>query len=263
VLYDRPNLDDWVAGGTLTFSDGSTVAVPALKNDGGPVVVAFPPRTTTSVKFTVTAVGPTTTNVGLAELQVWTSGSAPAVPAAPTLPTPPPPAPPVPVVPAACGTPTAPTTPAVTVPATMPAASTDLAPAAVVTASSENTGQLAANVVDGRIDGYPHDWTAEWATQGCGAGAWLTLTWATPVTLDHVVLFDRPNANEQITAGTLTFSDGTTVPVGELANDGSATTVSFSGRTTTSVKLTITGVSATTGNVGLAEIQAWSAIPAA
>jgi hypothetical protein len=147
----------------------------------------------------------------------------------------------------------------------MPAESTDLAPAAVVTASSENTGdnQLAANVVDGTIDGYPGDWTAEWATQGCAAGAWLQLTWSAPVTLDHVVLFDRPNANDQITSATLAFSDGTTVPVGELANDGSATTVSFSRRTTTSVKLLITGVSATTGNVGLAEIQAWTAVPAA
>src|SRR6185312_15922543 len=137
---------------------------------------------------------------------------------------------------------TPPTAPAVPAPATMPATSTDLAPAAVVTASSENGDQLAANVVDGTIDGYPGDWTAEWATQGCGTGAWLQLTWATPVTLDHVVLFDRPNANDQITAGTLTFSDGTSVPVGELANDGSATTVAFSARTTTSVRLAITGV---------------------
>jgi hypothetical protein len=196
--------------------------------------------------------------VGLAELQAWTAGSTPTYPSPATAPVTPPPAP-------TCGTPTAPTTATVPTPTTMPAVSADLAAAASVTASSENAadGQTAGKAVDGTVDGYPGDWTAEWATQGCAAGTWLQLTWPTAVTLDRIVLHDRPNANDQITGGTLTFADGSTVAVPALANDGSATTVSFAARSTSSVRLTITGVSATTGNVGLAEIEAWTAVPAA
>ncbi|TFV78466.1 hypothetical protein E4P39_04525 [Blastococcus sp. CT_GayMR19] len=265
VLYDRPNTSDWVTGGKLTFSDGSTVAVPKLDNAGGPVTVTFKARVVSSLRLTITTVGPATGSVGLAEFQAWTSGSTPTYSPAPVPPpiTPTAPVPP-PVEPVVCGTPTSPTTATVPTPSTMPAVSTDLAAAASVTASSENAadGQTAAKAVDGTVDGYPGDWTAEWAAQGCTAGTWLQLTWPTAVTLDRIVLHDRPNANDQVTGGTLTFADGTTVAVPELANDGSATTVSFPARSTTSVRLTVTGVSATTSNVGLAEVQAWTAVPA-
>ncbi len=50
-------------------------------------------------------------------------------------------------------------------------------------------------------------------------------TWASPVTLSHVVLHDRPNSNDQITAAHLIFSDGSFVPVGALPNAGAALTV--------------------------------------
>ncbi len=71
----------------------------------------------------------------------------------------------------------------------------------------------------------PGDYTKEWATNGGGAGSWLKLTWSSPVTLATIVLFDRPNLNDQITSATLTFSNGTQIPVGALPNDGSALTV--------------------------------------
>ena len=128
-----------------------------------------------------------------------------------------------------------------------------------VTASSENTAttQTAAKAVDGSPTGYPTDYTKEWSTVGGKAGSWLQLTWATPVTLSRVVLYDRPNTSDQITAGTLLFSDGTTAPVTSLTNAGTATTITFTPRTVTSVRLQITTVSSTTANVGLAEIEAW------
>ncbi|MEW1961020.1 hypothetical protein AB0269_01000, partial [Microbacterium sp. NPDC077644] len=69
VLYDRPNESDHITGGVLTLSDGSTVEVPALNNDGSATVVAFPARATTSLLFTVTAVSDSTRNVGLAEIE--------------------------------------------------------------------------------------------------------------------------------------------------------------------------------------------------
>ena len=82
------------------------------------------------------------------------------------------------------------------------------------------------------------------------------------MTIDQIVLYDRPNLNDQVTAGTLTFSDGSSLATGTLANDGSATPLTFSARTVTSVTLTVTAVSATTQNVGLAEMQVYG-MPAA
>lgn len=58
-----------------------------------------------------------------------------------------------------------------------------------------------------------------------------------------------------MTSATLTFSEGTTVQVGALNNDGSATVVAFPTETTISLLLTVDSVSASTQNVGLAEIQ--------
>ncbi len=89
--------------------------------------------------------------------------------------------------------------------------STNVAGQATVTASSQNTStqQTAAKAVDGVIDGYPGDYTKEWATIGGGAGSWLKLVWSSPQTLTQVVLYDRPNLDDQITAATLTWSDGT------------------------------------------------------
>ncbi|GAB4082257.1 hypothetical protein GCU67_20095 [Modestobacter muralis] len=224
VLHDRPNTSDRVTGGTLTFSDGSTVTVPALDDAGGAVVVPFPARSVTGVTFTVTSVSASTHNVGLAEMQAWSPGSGPVV------------APPA------------------------PAADVDHALTASVTASSQNWNddQTAAKAVDGIADGYPGDHTAEWATQGGGVGSTLTLTWAAPVTLGRVVLHDRPNTSDQVTSATLTFSDGSVVPVPQLIDDGGAVVVNFPVRTTSSLTFTVTGVSATTSNVGLAELEAWS-----
>jgi hypothetical protein len=136
---------------------------------------------------------------------------------------------------------------------------TNVALLATATASSQDTadGETAAKAIDGVIGGYPATPTAEWSSNKGKAGSWIQLTWPKSYTLDHVVLFDRPNANDQVTSGTLLFSDGSTVAVGSLPNDGSAFTVSFTPRTVTSVRLTVNSVSTSTVNVGLSEFQAW------
>ena len=128
-----------------------------------------------------------------------------------------------------------------------------------VSASSQNTGtgQIAVKAVDGSAVGYPGDETREWATAGGGAGSWIQLSWAAPVTIDRVVLYDRPNADDRVNGGSLVFSSGDPVAVGQLGNSGAATTVSFPARTVTSVRLNITSVSSTTRNVGLAEFEVW------
>ena len=133
----------------------------------------------------------------------------------------------------------------------------DLALTATATASSEDVadGSTAPKAIDGVIDGYPGDSSKEWATNGGKKGSWLSLVWSSPITTNQVVLYDRPNTDDRITGATLKFSDGTTVTVPALNNDGSATTVMFPPVTTTSLLMTVTAVSSTTQNVGLAEIQ--------
>ena len=65
-------MTDQVTSGTLSFSDGSSVQVGTLQNDGqAGTVVTFPPKKITWVKFTVDAVRPGTQNAGLGEMQVY------------------------------------------------------------------------------------------------------------------------------------------------------------------------------------------------
>ncbi|GAA5872986.1 hypothetical protein JCM16303_006904 [Sporobolomyces ruberrimus] len=131
------------------------------------------------------------------------------------------------------------------------------------TASSSGYGQGPWHAVDGWVNGYKDDGSGnheqEWAANGQGVGAWLNLAWNSPVTFNQLVLFDRPNAGDQITAANITFSDGSFVSVGTLANDGSANYLNLSSPvTTSSLRLLVTGVSSTTGNAGLSEIEIYS-----
>ena len=77
MLYDRTSIDD-ANGGTLTFSDGSTVDVSGIPKDGDPKTVTFPMREFDSVRFQVD--GGTGPNVGLLEFEVY---AVPSVPGAP------------------------------------------------------------------------------------------------------------------------------------------------------------------------------------
>jgi FtsP/CotA-like multicopper oxidase with cupredoxin domain len=142
---------------------------------------------------------------------------------------------------------------------TVSAQSTNIAPLATVTASTQNTGtgQTAVKAVDGVISGYPANTTAEWATTGQRTGAWLNLAWPTSHSVTRVVLYDRPNLNDQITSATLTFSDGSSLTVGPLNNNGTATTYTFAAKVITSLRMTVTGVSSATGAIGLSEIQVY------
>jgi hypothetical protein len=135
----------------------------------------------------------------------------------------------------------------------------NIASLTTVTASTQNTtsGQTAVKTVDGVIDGYPGDYTREWATIGQGVGAWLNLAWSAPYSVGQVVLYDRPNLSDNITSATLTFSDGSSIEVGPLNNNGTATTYSFPARVISGLRLTVTGVSSSTTSIGLSEIQVY------
>ncbi|SCV68200.1 BQ2448_321 [Microbotryum intermedium] len=242
VLYDRPNLSDQITGAIVTFSDGSTVNIPALANAGTATTINFAGRSTTSVTLTVTSVSPTTENVGLSEWQIYYVAPSIATPyTAPKT--------------TASATPTGSASGAVVT----PSPGTDIALSGTATSSSSSPNQGPEKAIDGLIGGYKEDgsgnYTQEWASNGQSVGATLTITWASPIFINQFILYDRPNLNDQITGGFVTFSDGSTVPIPALANAGTATPVNFAGRATTSVTLTVASVSSTTSNIGLSEWQ--------
>ncbi|MFZ1987407.1 MAG: PKD domain-containing protein, partial [Desulfatitalea sp.] len=138
----------------------------------------------------------------------------------------------------------------------MPAATgVNIAPLATATASSQaNSSFSAAQAIDECTDGYPGDSTCEWIAKytAVKVGAWLHLTWSSPQVIDRIVLYDRPNTSDQITSATITMSDGSTLAVGPLNNNGSATEYTFAPVETTSLRMTVNSVR---GNVGLSEIE--------
>ncbi len=134
---------------------------------------------------------------------------------------------------------------------------------AAVSASSDSpAAQHAGKAVDDAVAGAPVRPHQEWATRGGRAGSWISLSWSTPQLLKEVVLYDRPNSKDQVTAGTLHFSDGSTVKVGVLPDNGSARVVTFAPRSVTGLSFRVDEVSRTTVNVGLAELQAYAAVAA-
>ena len=137
---------------------------------------------------------------------------------------------------------------------------TNLASSAVATASSDTPvfGQTASKAIDGVISGYPTNTSAEWASNGQLVGAWIQLTWSSAVTVSQVVLYDRPNFSDNVQGGTLQFSDGSAVSVGGLSNDGQGNAVTFSPKTVTWVKFTVT--QAVGINIGLAEFQVYGPV---
>jgi hypothetical protein len=89
---------------------------------------------------------------------------------------------------------------------------------------------------------------------------WLKLEWKESQRIDTILLFDRPNKDDQVTSATITFDDGTTLDVGELSNDGEEPAeLKFAPKDVKSLSIKITGVSKTTRNAGLSEIAVFKA----
>lgn len=67
VICDRENSSDHAIGETLSFSDGSSLAVTAISKDAVPKTISFPPKTVIWLRFQVTESA--RFNIGLHELQ--------------------------------------------------------------------------------------------------------------------------------------------------------------------------------------------------
>lgn len=142
----------------------------------------------------------------------------------------------------------------------------NIAPYATVTASSQTmyTGQVAQAAVDGVVDGLlrvsPTEFGSkknEWVAEGERGSAWIELNWVTQVDVGKVVLYDRISCKNHVLGGTLLFSDGSEIRVGELNNMGGPTTVEFEPKTVDRIRFTINSVSETTAEDGLAEIMVY------
>ncbi len=108
------------------------------------------------------------------------------------------------------------------------------------------------------VDGYA-DRKHEWKSKGLG-GAWIQLDWSKPVRTAQINLYDRLDPNDNVRAGTLTFSNGSKIPVGPLPATGKPLSVTFSPRVVRWVRFTID--EAVGYNTGLAEIEVLG-VPAA
>jgi hypothetical protein len=160
-----------MTGCTLTFSDGSTVSVGALANDGSATLVTLPGTVVTQmIVLAVTSVSSSTSNVGLSEFQAFGS-----------------------ICPGcALGnnfTDASATTTTSSGVVSGTGAFADLALLATASASSYGSSQPPQRAIDGVISGYPANYSAEWATAGETTGAWLNLTWDAYYLVDSVVLY--------------------------------------------------------------------------
>jgi hypothetical protein len=109
--------------------------------------------------------------------------------------------------------------------------------------------------VDGIIDGHPGNTEAEWASQG-EQNPWIQLDWQQAQSVNKVTIYDRPNLDDHAQGGTLSFSDGSSVTVTGVPNDGSVKEVTFSARSVTWVRFQVSG--GIGPNVGLSEIQVFA-----
>jgi hypothetical protein len=134
----------------------------------------------------------------------------------------------------------------------------DLAPFATAVASSTLPGSSPNAAVDQVMDGLPGEPAHEWISDAEGHGAWLRLTWQSPVTIESVILHDRPNEFDNVIDGALLADDdGVPISTGPLSTDGAPTEVMIGPRTITA--LTFMVMHATGTHAGLSEIEAVAA----
>ncbi len=135
----------------------------------------------------------------------------------------------------------------------------NIAPKATITASSSRgTDFNAEQVADGliRMDGIG-EWACEGVTTDWGyiRFPWIELRWERAYTVNRIVLFDRPSLKEHIAGGRLIFSDGSTVYVNQIPNNGEGKAVTFEPKTIEWVKFEATD--GTGSDLGLSEIEVY------
>jgi hypothetical protein len=110
------------------------------------------------------------------------------------------------------------------------------------------------NAIDGVAQGEPVEINNEWNVKPGTPKTWIKLTWPNPVKATRILLYDRPNLDDQVIAGQLTFSDSSSIDVGTLPNDGKTPlNLTFPEKEITWVRFEMTQSSPTTKSGGLSE----------
>lgn len=137
----------------------------------------------------------------------------------------------------------------------------NIAPLAKATASSCAQGSLPSGVNDGvtRIEG-KGEWVSDVRETFWGEidFPWVRLDWEKPVKLDRLLLFDRVSETSHTASVALHFSDGTTMDVGSIPENGAPREVMLNGITTSYIIAEITD---DTGSFqGFSEIEAYPSV---
>jgi hypothetical protein len=120
-----------------------------------------------------------------------------------------------------------------------------LAAQAVVTASTTASGFSARAVV---TSGSAESPGASWRSRGEAVGAWIQLAWSAPHDLHELIIVRDPLNEPGITAGYLSFSDGSHVQV-TLSTTSRETRLPFAARSTDRVRFTVSGAPASAAAV--------------
>ena len=133
----------------------------------------------------------------------------------------------------------------------------NIAPAATVTASSSLDDRFSpAHVTDGVIG---VNGKGEWACKGETTDwgyirfPWIQLDWRQPQIVNKIVLYDRPNLQDNIAGGRLEFSDGSIIWVNEIPKDGTGKAIFFPDKQITWVRFVTTD--GTGSDLGFSEIE--------
>lgn len=112
-----------------------------------------------------------------------------------------------------------------------------------------NAQYAPARVADGIVGKQDE---GEWASNG-ERNPWIRLSWKAPRTIGKIILCDRNNPVDDVRAGLLTFSDGSTLQVDGIPANGTAKEIVFPEKTVTGFQFKVTGGQGT--NAGLSEVQ--------
>jgi hypothetical protein len=104
--------------------------------------------------------------------------------------------------------------------------------------------------------------STSWRARTPGVDGWVKLTFAAPITINQVVLYDMPSLTTQITSSTISFPDGSMINLNPLTNNGSATYVNLpSPKTVSWIQFQVNALSSTTQYAQLAEMQGFLVDP--
>lgn len=125
-------------------------------------------------------------------------------------------------------------------------AASNIAGNGTATASSSfNASFLPAKATDGST-------TTDWASLN-QTNPWIQIDWALSKKVSQIKIADRIGQSARCNAGILSFSDGSSINVTGILNNGTFSNVEFPVKTITWVRFTVNAGTGT--NVGLSEFQ--------